>query len=166
MQRLNVPAATLARMLPALQEDLQPGSRQSSFEKYSHRSHEYPLRPLDGRDSFDSDLGHSDPLLPTSEPPIRHGKCHCLWSGIVSWVKGPSPPRKYHIHPWFCDWQTAPGRLVDRYFQTKRSKVCLLLGVIAAWGEIFLSVVHSAVKGVNIAGYGNPVKLSCSASLW
>lgn len=153
-------------MLPALEEDSDTGSSQSSFEKYSRGSHEYPLRPLVSNHSVDSDLGHSDPLLPTSASTIRHRKCHGAWSGIVSWVKGPSQPRKYHIHPWFYDWQTAPGRLLDRYLQTQRSKLCLLLGAVAAWGAIFLSVIHSAVKNVDIAGYGNPVKLSCSASLW
>ena len=153
-------------MPQALEEDPGPGSRQSSFEKHAHGSQEYPLGSFAPRQSVDSDLGHSDPLLPASVPTSSSRKCHCSWSGIISWIKGPSHPHKYHIHPWFYDWQTAPGRLIDRYFPTKRRELCLLLGVVAVWSVIFLSVIHSAVNGVNIAGYGKPVKLSCVARLW
>lgn len=156
-----------SRMTPE-QEDTGPNSRQlSSFEKDTRRSEEYPLEPLDGRHSLDSD-NHNEPLLPTSTPASshKHRKCNCSRSGIVSWIKGPSHPHRYHIHPWLHDWQTAPERLLDRYFPSRWAKTWLLLGAVAAWAFIFISILHSAVKGVDIAGYGNPTKLSCASTLW
>lgn len=145
-----------------------------SFEKLPHDSHEYPLDVLGAerpasRQSAESD---NEPLLPTSarggfqQRPNIHKKRFCSRAGISSWVKGPSPPHKYRINPWFFRWQTAPGRLVDRYFPSKAAKIPLLLGVIVAWGVVFISVLHSTVTNVDIAGYGNPVKLSCVSNLW
>lgn len=148
----------------------------SSFEKLPRGSQDYPLEELDNegpgfRRSLDSEHDNDEPLLPTSASHHdaghgmrRHRKCSR--SGIISWMKGPSPPHKYHINPWFARWQTAPGRLVDRYFPSKSGKVWLLLGIVVAWGVIFLSVLHSYVHGADIAGYGNPVKLACHSRLW
>lgn len=148
----------------------------SSFEKYPRESQEYPLQDLDNdgsgfRRSFDSEHDNDEPLLPTSVPHqgMRHGtgtNRKCSRSGITAWMKGPSPPHKYHINPWFARWQTAPGRLIDRYFPNKSGKIWLLLAIVAVWGVILISRLHSAVNGVDIAGYGTPVKLACHTRLW
>lgn len=170
------------------------GSRATSFEKISRNPQEFPLQPLDPEDddsgsspfvslsrgSSDSvrhGEGTSEPLLPTSMPmpmPMPHlasrekmrGRFSSVLSRIGAWMKGPSPPHKYRITPWCYQAQTAPSRLVERYFPTRAAKVWLLLGCVGLWGVIFLSFLHASIAGQEIPGYGKPVKLSCQARLW
>ncbi|PWY96481.1 LCCL domain protein [Aspergillus sclerotioniger CBS 115572] len=161
-------------------------SPSSSFEKASQ---DYPLADFDhendsgssqfarvergSSDSARADQGEStsDPLLPTSTPhhlPRRPAPepFSCTFSGIRTWIQGPSHPHRYQITPWLRRWQTAPGRLVERYFPSPRAKIGLLLTCICIWGVIFLSILHSSVAGQDVSGYGVPVKLSCHARLW
>ncbi|GES63486.1 LCCL domain protein [Aspergillus terreus] len=126
------------------------------------------------RESSDSAraAGHiqspDQPLLPTTspQPPKANERFSCTVSGIRSWVKGPAIPHKYRINPWFLRWQTAPGRLVDRYFPSTTAKVWLLLACLGAWGAVFLEILDWSVSGQEIPGYGSPVTLSCSGRLW
>ncbi|KAA8647133.1 hypothetical protein EYZ11_012148 [Aspergillus tanneri] len=154
------------------------------LDSCSRNSQEYPLQPLDEDDDSGSrpslslsrgstnslrhGQGTSEPLLPTSVPRPPSEKASGRFSHAVSmiraWIKGPSPPRKYHITPWFYHAQTAPGRLIERYFP--RAKVWLLLACVGAWGVIFIGAIHMSVAGQEIPGYGSPVKLSCQARLW
>lgn len=160
-------------------------SPSSSFGKTSQ---DYPLAVFDpnendsessqfitvGRESFDSARPDqrettNEPLLPTSTHHPRRiapEPFSCTLSGICAWVKGPPYPHRYQITPWLQRWQTAPGRLVERYLPSTRAKVWLLLGCICTWGVIFLSILHSSVVGQQVSGYGVPVKLSCHARLW
>lgn len=164
------------------------GSRANSFEKVSRNPQEVPLQPLDPEDedsgsspfvslsrgSFDSARhgeGTSEPLLPTSMPPLASpgkapGRSSSVISAIGAWMKGPSPPYKYRITPWFPRAQAAPGRLVERYFPSRAAKIWLLLGCLGAWGAIFLSFLHASIASQEVPGYGKPVKLSCQARLW
>ncbi|KAL5334369.1 hypothetical protein BJX70DRAFT_378519 [Aspergillus crustosus] len=158
-------------------------SSSSSFERLPRQPDEYSLKPQDdsdnsqslanGRDSFDPapadrEQDTSEPLLPTSSyRPIQEQKRFtCTVPGILNWMRGPSPPHKYRINPWLARWQTAPGRLIERYFPNTKAKFCLLLASVLLWGVIFISVLHSSVAGQEIAGHGSPVKLSCSSRLW
>ncbi|PYH32087.1 LCCL domain-containing protein [Aspergillus neoniger CBS 115656] len=160
-------------------------SPSSSFGKTSQ---DYPLAVFDpiendsessqfitvGRESSDSARPDqrettNEPLLPTSTHHPRRiapEPFSCTLSGIRAWIKGPPYPHRYQITPWLQHWQTAPGRLVERYFPSTRAKVWLLLGCICTWGVIFLSILHSSVAGQQVSGYGVPVKLSCHARLW
>lgn len=161
-------------------------SPSSSFGKTSQ---DYPLAVFDpnendsessqfitvGRESTDSARPDrrettNEPLLPTStHHPRRIAAARpftCTLSGIRAWIKGPPHPHRYQITPWLQRWQTAPGRLVERYFPSTRAKVWLLLACICTWGVIFLSILHSSVAGQQVSGYGVPVKLSCNARLW
>lgn len=165
----------------------QSSSSSSSFEKTPREPQEYPLEILDHdsdssnfvavpRESFDSarlgDEEHSsEPLLPTSvqlpRPELkREERFQCTTSGVINWAKGPPQPRKYQITPWLQRWQTAPGRLIDRYCPSKRAKTGLLLSVVIVWFVIFLSVIHKSVNGIDVPGYGKPVKLACHDRLW
>ncbi|KAL4895454.1 LCCL domain-containing protein [Aspergillus ambiguus] len=152
-----------------------------------HGDQDYPLQVLEPedspgnspfvtvvRESSDSARapGHvqspDQPLLPTSlpQPPKAHEPFSCSLKGIRAWVKGPPIPYKYRISPWFPRWQTAPPRLVDRYFPSRTAKVWLLLACLGAWGVVFLEILDWSVSGQEIPGYGNPIKLSCSGRLW
>lgn len=161
-----------------------PRSSSSSFERLPRQPDEYSLKSQDdpdnsqlvanGRDSFDPAPVHqeqstSEPLLPTSNyrPPFQEQKrFSCTVDGMLDWMRGPSPPHKYRINPWLARWQTAPGRLIDRYFRSTKAKCCLLLVSLMLWGIVFLSILHASVAGQEIPGYGNPVKLSCWSKLW
>ncbi|KAL4877523.1 LCCL domain-containing protein [Aspergillus karnatakaensis] len=158
-------------------------SSSSSFERLPRQPDEYSLKSQDdsdnsqalenGRDSFDPtsadrDQDTNEPLLPTStyHPRQEPKRFSCTVPGILDWMRGPSPPHKYRITPWLARWQTAPGRLIDRYFPSTKVKFCLLLASVLLWGVIFISVLHSSVASQEIPGHGNPVKLSCSSRLW
>lgn len=163
-------------------------SSSSSFEKTPREPQEYPLEVLDHdsdssnfvavpRESSDSarlvaeEEHSSEPLLPTSvqspRPELeREERFQCTVSGVINWAKGPPQPRKYQITPWLRRWQTAPGRLIDRYCPSKRAKIGLLFSVVIVWFVIFLSIIHNSVNGIDVPGYGKPVKLACYDRLW
>ncbi|KAL4925147.1 LCCL domain-containing protein [Aspergillus undulatus] len=158
------------------------GSSSSSFE-HLRGPDEYSLKSRDDcdnsqevanrRGSFDpapADREHesNEPLLPTSNyhPAQGKKKFSCTVPGILGWMRGPSPPRKYRINPWLAKWQNAPGRLVDRYFLSTKAKSCLLLASLLLWGVVFISILHASVTGQEIPGHGAPAKLSCSSRLW
>ncbi|KAL4808711.1 LCCL domain-containing protein [Aspergillus unguis] len=158
-------------------------SSSSSFERLPRHPDEFSLKSRDdseddqslenGRDSLDAgpadqEHGTSEPLLPTSNyHPIQEKKrFSCTVAGIKDWMRGPLPPRKYRISPLLARWQTAPGRLVERYFRSTKARFCLLLACLLLWGVIFISILHASITGQEIPGHGSPVKLSCSSRLW
>ncbi|KAL2809589.1 hypothetical protein BJX63DRAFT_352149 [Aspergillus granulosus] len=158
-------------------------SSSSSFERLSQQPDEYLLKPqgdssnspsvVNGQDSFDPAPAHheqdtSEPLLPTSSyRPVQEPKRFtCTAAGIRDWICGPSPPHIYRINPWFARWQTAPGRLIERYFPSRKARVGLLLAALLVWGVVFISVLHASIIGQEIPGHGTPVKLSCWSRLW
>lgn len=165
-------------------------SRNSSpYEKIPREIQEYPLEILDHEESSEAshitlvargsaDSARADhanctrePLLPVHEHqqrPRSSRRFTCSLSAIWSWVQGPSPSRKYQIRPLLPRWQTAPGRLVERFFPSTISKVLLLLSCLAFWGVVFIASLQSAIGSSDIrsTGYGDPVKLSCHSRLW
>lgn len=162
-------------------------SSSSSFQEMPRQPQEYSLDTLDHDEDSDNqfvtvprissdsarlDEYGSEPLLPTSVRPSRpeyssdNRKFSCTVDGVIAWAKGPEPPHKYRITPWLRRWQTAPIRLIDRKFRTKKAKILLLLSVVTTWFVIFLSILHSSVNGIDVPGYGKPVKLSCTDNLW
>ncbi|KAL4759769.1 LCCL domain-containing protein [Aspergillus foveolatus] len=159
-------------------------SSSSSFERLSRHPDEYSLKSQDdsdrsqavarnGRDSFDPapanrEQSTSEPLLPTSNPHTvqQQKRFRCSVGDIWEWMRGPSPPHKYRINPWLGRWQTAPGRLIERYFHSTKTRFCLLLACLLLWGVAFISILHVSVAGQEIPGLGSPVKLSCSSRLW
>jgi hypothetical protein len=162
-----------------------PRSSSSSFERLPRQPEEYLLKSQDdssnsqsvaedARDSFDPasadrEQSTSEPLLPTSSyRPAQQPKKRftCTPAGIWDWICGPSPPHEYQINPWLARWQTAPDRLIKRYFPSKKSKVALLLAALLVWGVVFISILHASVTGQEIPGHGSPVKLSCWSRLW
>ncbi|KAL3492728.1 hypothetical protein BJX62DRAFT_202235 [Aspergillus germanicus] len=162
-----------------------PRSSSSSFERLPRQPEEYLLKSQDdssnsqsvaedARDSFDPapadrEQSTSEPLLPTSSyRPVQEPKKRftCTAAGISDWICGPSPPHKYRINHWLARWQTAPDRLIERYFPSKKSKVALLLAALLAWGVVFISILHASVTGQEIPGHGSPLKLSCWSRLW
>jgi hypothetical protein len=160
----------------------------SSYEKVPRETQEYPLEILHHEES--SEVSHfvpvargsadsaragqgyctREPLLPVHEHQQQNRtssrRFSCSVSAIWSWVVGPSPPHIYQIRPLLPRWQTAPGRLVDRFFPSTIGKVLLLLSCLAFWGVVFIASLRSAIASSDVTGYGQPVKLSCHSRLW
>ncbi|OJJ48344.1 hypothetical protein ASPZODRAFT_150592 [Penicilliopsis zonata CBS 506.65] len=157
--------------------------------------HSYPLQSADAssplRASLDSarsdpvgsDNDNREPLLPThathhtgeeggggggggggeyaaSRRSGRNSNC------FLAWLRGPYPPRKHHIQPWFAAWQTAPNRLVNRYLTSRSSKIAAVFIAVAAWGIAFFLALRWSVTGLQVDGYGTPVRLSCYSNVW
>lgn len=94
-------------------------------------------------------------------PRLRH-----TWSRIVTWVKGPQPPRPWKIHPYFPKIQTAPIRFVDTFFPKRKQKIMLLVGFYFCWILSFTLVLHRSAFAADIPGYGSPVRLRCTDRFW
>jgi hypothetical protein len=122
--------------------------------------------------SLDLELGDI-PLLPSDlgmELPTRKGAYDppfsCSPSGFCAWLRGPKPPHVYHINPWFPHLQAAPGRLIDRKFPKRSSKIALLFVGLIFWIVVFFFSLKASIAGQDVSGYGQPVKLSCHHRLW
>ncbi|KAK6373352.1 hypothetical protein LTS17_008372 [Exophiala oligosperma] len=85
---------------------------------------------------------------------------------VVTWVKGPVPPRVLEINPIFPKVQEAPLRLLDRYAPKRKQRLILLVGLYACWFLTWsLMLKHHSTSGF-IKGYGRPRNLWCGASFW
>ncbi|KIW13507.1 hypothetical protein PV08_08695 [Exophiala spinifera] len=85
---------------------------------------------------------------------------------VVTWVKGPIPPRVLKINPVYPKIQEAPLRLLDRYAPKKKQRLILLVGLYACWFLTWsLMLKHHSASGF-IKGYGRPRNLWCGASFW
>jgi hypothetical protein len=121
--------------------------------------------------SLDLELGDI-PLLPSDqgmELPTTKGynpPFSCSPSGFCGWLRGPKPPHVYHIHPWFPQLQAAPGRLIDRKFPKRSSKIALLFVGLVFWIVVFFFSLKASIADQDVLGYGQPVKLSCHHRLW
>lgn len=84
----------------------------------------------------------------------------------VKWLKGPDPPRVLLLNPIFPSIQSAPIKLVDRFFPKRKYKIGLLLAVYFSWFLPWALVLRHSASGGNIEGYGKPAPISCGASYW
>ncbi len=85
---------------------------------------------------------------------------------VVTWVKGPKPPRVLKIEPIFPKIQQAPIRLLERYVPKKKQRIILLVALYVCWFLTWsLMVKHHSTSGF-IKGYGAPTNLWCGASFW
>ena len=87
-------------------------------------------------------------------------------TATIQWTKGPDPPRQWHISPLFPHLQTAPTRLLDHSFPKPKHKACLLVGFYFLWLLIFTLVLNRSAFSSEVAGYGAPIRLSCSSRYW
>ncbi|OCT52769.1 LCCL domain containing protein [Cladophialophora carrionii] len=85
---------------------------------------------------------------------------------IVTWVKGPQPPRVLRIEPIFPKIQQAPIRLLDKYAPKKKQRVILLMALYVCWFLTWSLMVKQHSTSGFIKGYGRPTNLWCGASFW
>jgi hypothetical protein len=88
------------------------------------------------------------------------------WDNVVTWVKGPQPPRPWKIHPFFPRVQTAPIHFVNKYFPKRKHKIALLVSFYFFWILSFGLVLHRSAFAADVPGYGAPVRISCTDRFW
>jgi hypothetical protein len=88
------------------------------------------------------------------------------WTHVVTWVKGPQPPRPWKIHPFFPKIQTAPVQFVDKYFPKRKHKIMLLVAFYFCWLLSFGLVLHRSAFAADVPGYGPPVRIGCTDRFW
>ncbi|EMC93964.1 hypothetical protein BAUCODRAFT_141375 [Baudoinia panamericana UAMH 10762] len=88
------------------------------------------------------------------------------WRAAVEWVKGPDPPRIFHITPVFAKMQDAPLALLDRYAPKKIQRFWLLVALYGCWLLAFSLVLRASSFSSSIPGYGSPVRLGCGNRYW
>ncbi|KFX92284.1 hypothetical protein O988_07347 [Pseudogymnoascus sp. VKM F-3808] len=84
----------------------------------------------------------------------------------VRWLKGPEPPRRHHIKPWFPKVQEAPIRFLDTYVPKYRARLALLLFFYLCWGLTFGLILRYSNSVADIGSYGQPVSIDCGATFW
>ena len=85
---------------------------------------------------------------------------------VVAWSKGPDPPQKQKITPFFPFIQEAPAKFIDKYLPKKRHKTALLALFHFCWLLTFVLVLNHSAKAGSIKGYGKPQSVWCGATFW
>ncbi|KAL8787237.1 MAG: hypothetical protein Q9213_002348 [Squamulea squamosa] len=85
---------------------------------------------------------------------------------IARWTKGPDPPQKQKITPFFPTVQEAPVRLIARYFPRPIHKAGLVAFFLFSWLLTFSLVLRHSASAGDIKGYGKPQSIWCGASYW
>ncbi|KAI5252217.1 hypothetical protein E4T42_03636 [Aureobasidium subglaciale] len=125
--------------------------------------------PLLHRTSIDDPIGEEPPqqypwmqrVSDRIPSPVKR-----VSSTVVTWVKGPQPPRIYKIEPFFPTVQHAPLRLLDRYAPKRMQRFWLLFVFYICWILSFALILHKSSFAADIEGYGSPVRLGCTARYW
>ncbi|KAF3052952.1 hypothetical protein E8E11_005126 [Didymella keratinophila] len=88
-----------------------------------------------------------------------------LWSRkAIGWIKGPEQPVLHRVNPLFELIQTYPARLVARL--PKPVRFGLFAAAFILWVVLFGVIISDFSLPTNLAGYGAPVRLGCTAQLW
>lgn len=87
------------------------------------------------------------------------------WSRkAITWIKGPDPSILHYINPLLEPVQTFPAHLIAR--MPRMVRFCLFAAVFILWVILFGVIISNFSLPTNLAGYGAPVRLSCTAQLW
>lgn len=85
---------------------------------------------------------------------------------VITWTKGPVPPRPWRITPFFPAVQTFPIRALDHWFPKKWHKLCVLFGFLFCWLFCFSTMLHYSAFTDDVPGYGAPAPITCTATFW
>lgn len=83
---------------------------------------------------------------------------------VWNWLNGPQPSRRHRIKPFFEPVQTFHTRLLARLPRVFR--ICIFVAAFMLWIVVFGVVLKNHSLPSDIAGFGAPVKLSCTNKLW
>lgn len=112
-------------------------------------------------ETFDQDQQHSYYVKKYVPARLRRASRR-----TAAWVKGPQPPRPWKIRPLFPAVQSAPLRLLERYFPKRKHQIALLVVFYVCWFLSFSLVLHRSAFAADIPGYGAPVRFRCTDQLW
>ncbi|KAL9589940.1 MAG: hypothetical protein Q9203_001259 [Teloschistes exilis] len=93
--------------------------------------------------------------------PLRH-----FARAVAAWTKGPDPPQRQRISPFFPAIQEAPVKLIAKYLPRPIQKAGLLGCFLFCWLLTFSLVLHHSASAGSIEGYGKPQQIWCGASYW
>jgi hypothetical protein len=82
----------------------------------------------------------------------------------VTWIKGPEPPIVHRINPLLEHIQTFCVRMISRLPRPLR--FCIFAAALVLWVVLFGVIISDFSLPANLAGYGAPVRLGCTAQLW
>ncbi|KAF2754661.1 LCCL domain-containing protein [Pseudovirgaria hyperparasitica] len=85
---------------------------------------------------------------------------------VDKWIKGPQPPRRWHITPFFPAVQEFPIVLLERYCPKRKQKVAALILAYLAWFICFASILRKSAFSADVPGYGSPVNYGCEDRFW
>jgi hypothetical protein len=88
------------------------------------------------------------------------------WVATIKWLRGPQPPRIWHITPLFEDVQTYHLKVLERYAPKKVQKFWLLVGFYFLWLLVFSLMLWKSAFAGDVKGYGKPAVLGCGTRLW
>ncbi|KAI9158729.1 hypothetical protein HJFPF1_06727 [Paramyrothecium foliicola] len=85
---------------------------------------------------------------------------------VVVWSKGPANPQPYRIKPFFPIVQEYPLRLFKRFLPDSRHRFWLAFAYLSIWLVTFVLVKRQGNLATEIAGWGQPQKISCGVTYW
>lgn len=118
-------------------------------------TNDFDASPARARNTLQNTLGDRLPK------PVKN-----TWAAVVTWVKGPDPPRIYQIRPVFPKVQRAPLALLDRFAPSRIRRFWLLVLAIASWLLVLSSILYQSSFAAQIPGHGTPIRLGCAARYW
>lgn len=139
-----------------------------------HSSHARPSWRHHGP-NVDQDYNRVIPLTTLTRPSSRRSKFNtslpCKWTlQFINWIKGPNPPRRYYIKPFWPQYDGYIIKIRDRYFPTKRHKLWLLVFFYFSWLLCFVAIfahwkgtprrLSPSYNGIPFHDYG------CRTALW
>ncbi|OQU93928.1 LCCL domain-containing protein isoform 2 [Cladophialophora immunda] len=95
----------------------------------------------------------------------RRHKSKSTLQAVLKWIKGPQPPRVYHIQS--SEWlQNVCDRLLDRILPGRWLKLLALLALNVVWIGVFLVALPKSVISSTDSVDGQPIRLDCTSRLW
>lgn len=85
---------------------------------------------------------------------------------VGNWSRGPQPPRRYRIKPFFPKVQEFPLRLSERYLSNPTIRFIVVFLYLAIWIVAFALVKRQGTLATDVAGYGQPETISCGVTFW
>ncbi|KAF2644265.1 hypothetical protein P280DRAFT_547070 [Massarina eburnea CBS 473.64] len=120
-------------------------------------------RSTEDTETHARDGRHKSPLWNTIQNKIPTPITRCVQK-VGRWVQGPKPSQRNQIKPLFEPVQTFHTRLFARLPRPVR--VCIFVCTFMLWIVVFGVILNGRGLPSDIAGFGAPVKLSCTNVLW
>lgn len=155
------------------EEATRAGVERYHDEAFSDEDGLLPPESIEALPTDDHDLNlDADPYAPNAHAWLERvadripASIRRASKAVVTWVKGPQPPRPYKIHPYFPRIQEAPLRLLDRYAPKRMQRFWLLMLFYFSWLLCFSLILWKSSFASDVKGYGSPVRIGCTATFW